>query len=78
MNTLISMLIRLSAVVLVLSTLTGFARAQSGWLPARVNTGGNDLNTVYFVDDKRGWVGGDNGFLSRTDDGGVSWVRQSV
>ena len=78
MNTLISMLIRLSAVVLVLSALTGFARAQSGWLPARVNTGGNDLNTVYFVDDKRGWVGGDNGFLSRTDDGGQSWVRQTV
>jgi len=31
---------------------------------------GQDLNTVYFLDSKRGWVGGDNGFLSHTEDGG--------
>ena len=78
MNTLISSLIRLSAVMLILWTLTGSASAQSGWRPTRINTGGNDLNTVYFLDEKRGWVGGDEGFLSRTDDGGTSWTRQSV
>ena len=37
-----------------------------------------DLNTVYFLDSKRGWVGGDGRFLSRTDDGGQSWVRENV
>ncbi len=78
MNTLISRLIRLSAVTLILWTLAIAASAQSGWLPTRINTGGNDLNTVYFLDEKRGWVGGDEGFLSRTDDGGNSWARQSV
>jgi len=52
--------------------------AQTGWTPIKLNTGGNDLNTVYFLDSKRGWVGGDHGFLSRTDDGGQSWVRESV
>ena len=39
---------------------------------------GQDLNTVYFLDNKRGWVGGDNGFLSRTEDGGHSWIKQVV
>lgn len=50
--------------------------AQQGWVPTRVAPSGQDLNTVFFLDDKRGWVGGDNGFLSRTDDGGHSWVQQ--
>jgi photosystem II stability/assembly factor-like uncharacterized protein len=69
---------RLAAAALVLFTLASFSKAQSGWTPIKLNTGGNDLNTVYFVDSKRGWVGGDGGYLSRTDDGGQSWVRQTV
>jgi photosystem II stability/assembly factor-like uncharacterized protein len=77
MKTRTSML-RLSAAGLVLLTLISAANAQRGWIPYRVNTGGADLNTVYFLDSKRGWVGGDEGFLSRTDDGGSSWVRQTV
>ena len=54
------------------------SNAQSGWVSHKISTGGVDLNTVYFVDSKRGWVGGDEGYLSRTDDGGLSWVRQNV
>jgi len=53
-------------------------KSQQGWVPTRVAPPGQDLNTVYFLDNKRGWVGGDKGFLSRTDDGGHSWVRQTV
>jgi photosystem II stability/assembly factor-like uncharacterized protein len=66
------------AAVCVLLTIAGSAQAQSGWTPIKLNTAGNDLNTVYFIDSKRGWVGGDGGYLSRTDDGGQSWVRQNV
>ena len=62
----------------VLLTLVSSSSAQSGWVPTKLSTGGSDLNTVYFLDSKRGWVGGDNGHLSRTDDGGQSWVRQTV
>lgn len=72
------MLFRLPVAGLLLLTLIGVANAQRSWVPHRVNTGGNDLNTVYFVDGKRGWVGGDEGYLSRTDDGGQSWVRQTI
>jgi photosystem II stability/assembly factor-like uncharacterized protein len=70
--------LRLSAVAISVFAIATVVRAQGGWVPVKLNTGGNDLNTVYFIDSKRGWVGGDGGFLSRTDDGGQSWVRQSV
>lgn len=54
------------------------AQSQQGWVPTRVGPANQDLNTVFFLDNKRGWVGGDKGFLSRTDDGGHSWVQQIV
>jgi photosystem II stability/assembly factor-like uncharacterized protein len=53
-------------------------KSQQGWVATQVAPPGQDLNTVYFLDNKRGWVGGDNGFLSRTEDGGHTWVRQLV
>ena len=53
-------------------------RSQQGWVATRVAPAGQDLNTVYFLDSKRGWVGGDNGYLSRTEDGGHTWVQQVV
>src|SRR5258706_13851001 len=51
-------------------------RAQSGWIATRIGSGGKDLNAVYFIDGKHGWVAGDNGVLSYTEDGGVSWVER--
>jgi len=59
--------------VFTLSTL-----AQTGWVATRIGPARSDLNTVYFLDSKRGWVGGNNGFLGRTDDGGETWLRQVV
>jgi photosystem II stability/assembly factor-like uncharacterized protein len=69
---------RFSAAVGVLLTLVGLSRAQGSWVPSKINTGGNDLNTVYFLDSKRGWVGGDGGYLSYTEDGGQTWRPQKV
>jgi len=60
----------------LLTALDGLA--QQGWVPSRIGPAGKDLNTVYFLDSKRGWVAGDDGFLSRTDDGGQTWARQMV
>ena len=62
--------IRFSAAVFVSLILINSVSAQGGWVPFKISTGGGDLNTVYFHDSKRGWVGGDDGYLSRTDDGG--------
>jgi photosystem II stability/assembly factor-like uncharacterized protein len=54
------------------------AFGQQGWTPAHVAPAGQDLNSVFFLDNKRGWIGGDNGYLSRTEDGGQTWVKQVV
>jgi len=43
-----------------------------------LGTGGKDLNAVYFIDAKRGWVGGDGGFFSHTDDGGLTWLPRAI
>lgn len=49
-----------------------------GWTAKRIGLGGKDLNAVYFIDAKRGWVGGDGGLLSYTEDGGTTWVEQPI
>ncbi len=54
------------------------ATAQSGWTTMRITSSGRDLNTIYFVDSKRGWIGGDEGFLTHTEDGGASWIEQRI
>src|ERR1044071_6826724 len=77
MSTRTMKLSRFSAVLIVSLTVVGAARAQ-GWSPIKLNTGGKDLNTVYFLDGRRGWVGGDNGFLRHTEDGGLTWTPQNV
>lgn len=53
-------------------------QAQSGWTAKRIGSGGKDLNAVYFTDAKHGWVGGDSGFLSHTEDGGVAWAERPI
>jgi photosystem II stability/assembly factor-like uncharacterized protein len=72
------MQVRFLLSALILCVAASSAMAQQGWVATRIAPAGQDLNTVFFLDSKRGWVGGDNGFLSRTDDGGHSWVQQIV
>jgi photosystem II stability/assembly factor-like uncharacterized protein len=76
MHTSKSSSIIISALILLTCVVRG--SAQQGWVASKVGTSGLDLNTVYFVDSKRGWIGGDGGFLSRTEDGGRTWIRQTV
>ncbi len=54
------------------------AGAQQGWLMTRLGAGRQDLNAVYFLDSKRGWIAGDGGEVWRTEDGGRSWTQQQV
>ena len=58
--------------------LTSVCAAQNGWSAKRIPSGGRDLNAVYFNDSKRGWIGGDQGYLARTEDGGASWSQQRL
>lgn len=52
--------------------------AQTGWTATRLGPAGKDLNAIHFEGSKRGWIGGDGGFLSSTNDEGHSWSEQSV
>jgi photosystem II stability/assembly factor-like uncharacterized protein len=69
---------RLVMVAGVLLLTTVICQAQSGWTATRISSGGKDLNAVYFVDAKRGWVAGDGGFFGSTEDGGKSWVERPL
>ena len=63
------------ALLLTASAVT--ARGQEGgWVAARRGPAKKDLNTVYFADSKRGWVGGDRGTILHTEDGGDNWRQQ--
>lgn len=67
------------AVLLLLLTVSGaVSLAQQGWAGVRRGLPGKDLNAVFFLDTKRGWVAGDDGFVSYTSDGGRTWTRQSI
>src|ERR687885_2188036 len=65
-------------VPLLLMIPAAVAQAQVGWTAVQGGVSGKDLNTVYFADQKRGWVAGDGGLVSRTVDGGLTWTKQSV
>src|SRR6266436_10428684 len=64
--------------LILLSLIGAVAVAQGGWSLSHHGLNGKDLNAVFFVDSRHGWIAGDAGFVSHTDDGGVSWNQQSV
>lgn len=67
-----------AGVIITISGVPRLAVSQQGWQAARRGAAGKDLNAVYFVDAKRGWVGGDDGLVLRTEDGGQTWTQQSI
>ncbi len=69
---------RYLATATVLAAVAAVAIAQQGWVATRIAPPNQELNTVFFLDSKRGWAGGDDGFLVRTEDGGVTWTSQRV
>ena len=78
MKRLVSHLAILSIAVTVAILTSSQVIAQTGWVSTKVGPAGQDLNTVFFLDNKRGWVGGDNGYVTYTEDGGHSWVQQTI
>jgi photosystem II stability/assembly factor-like uncharacterized protein len=68
----------LTVAPLILLAGSALALAIDGWTATRLGQPGKDLNAIFFVDAKRGWIAGDGGYVSHTDDGGHSWARQPV
>lgn len=69
---------RWAGIALLIVAMASVAPAQEGWVAARRGAAGKDLNTVYFADSKRGWIAGDDGFVSYTSDGGRTWSQQTL
>jgi len=67
-----------TAAATALVFVAAISQAQNGWSGKTIGSGGKDLNAVYFADSKRGWVGGDDGFFSHTEDGGATWIERRI
>ncbi len=65
---------RISFLFLILNFSIG---AQNQWSsPNRISS--SDLNTVAFINNEQGWIGGDGGLLLRSIDSGKTWIKQSI
>src|SRR5215210_3160390 len=73
-----SRLILAALLFIVTAAAATIALAQGGWTATRRGEEGKDLNALFFADSKRGWIAGDNGFVSRTEDGGATWAQQPI
>lgn len=62
----------------VILLFTGLAISQDAWTVSQPAAAGRDLNTVYFADSKRGWIGGDDGYVAYTNDSGKTWTQQPL
>ena len=51
--------------------------AQTNWVGNRVKDS-KDLVAVYFTSSDRGFIAGDDGYLSVTNDGGKTWTKQPI
>ena len=38
---------------------------------------GNNLNSVFFIDDNTGWIVGSDGFITKTTNAGVDWLKEN-
>jgi photosystem II stability/assembly factor-like uncharacterized protein len=65
-----------AAIIFSILCLAGAKSARAQWVGGRQGQAGKDLNAVYFVDSKHGWVAGDGGVILYTSDGGTSWTPQ--
>jgi len=63
--------------LLVILTAAAGTFAQSGWRSRKIDKAG-DLVAVYFINAKRGFIAGDDGFLAVTNDGGSNWKKHEI
>ena len=63
-------------VLIVFTSVCLELKAQSGW--QILSTGSTTyLTSVFFTDVNTGYIGGNNGYLAKTTNGGLNWVSQS-
>lgn len=63
------------AAIYILFSFHLISAAKAGWQVIPTNSSAY-LTSVFFINSMTGYIGGINGFLSKTTDGGVSWTVQ--
>ncbi|MBI3193992.1 MAG: hypothetical protein HYZ34_05905, partial [Ignavibacteriae bacterium] len=61
---------------LYITSSLSFSQTPYSWIPLTKPTT-KTLTSVFFVDSLTGWVGGNNGVVFKTSDGGDSWIQQT-
>ncbi len=67
-------IIQLTAILLLLNLNISFS--QTGWTQLGTGTSGY-LTSVWFTDGNTGYLGGQNGYIAKTTNGGLNWVTQT-
>lgn len=65
---------RRAVLILTIFAFSGAVVAQQGW-QSRVSGTTEDLVSVYFAENDKGWIAGDNGFLAHTTNRGATWTK---
>lgn len=73
-----SNLIKYITALLFLCLNTIFISAQSGWTLNQIGEAKKDFTAVFFIDSKRGCIGGEEGLFLHTDNGGATWIRKPI
>jgi photosystem II stability/assembly factor-like uncharacterized protein len=66
--------IQLIAILLSLNLNISFS--QTGWTQLGTGTSGY-LTSVWFTDANTGYIGGQNGYIAKTTNGGLNWITQT-
>ncbi|MGH9845627.1 MAG: WD40/YVTN/BNR-like repeat-containing protein, partial [Blastocatellia bacterium] len=67
-------LVQLLSIAALFCLTAGAAHAQ--WYVALQDQSRRDLNSIFFLDGRYGWVIGDRGIIHATQDGGQYWLAQ--
>jgi photosystem II stability/assembly factor-like uncharacterized protein len=63
--------------LIALIAIASAAVAQAQWIVAFQDRSKIDLNSVFFLDGRYGWLIGDRGVIHHTQDNGVDWTAQN-
>lgn len=77
MRKIFSVMSNTALIVFAAFTITQTAFSQGSWNPIYRQTSG-DLLSVFFTSSDKGFIGGDAGYFAFTNDGGLSWTKQSL
>jgi len=63
-------------IIIILALIFLSSSAYSQWTNQNPVPDGNHLRSVFFINDSTGWMVGSDGFIAKTTNAGVDWIRK--